>query len=337
MGPRRWGAAWPSWAGSAALVWSVLYAAGAALAALTGPAFGYALPGGAVRGAAAEWALAALYGGAAALAYGMRRWPGRAWPDRAAWAVVALCLTSGFGFLLSLTRVLAFLSRNQPPMDWAAWANQGVAVGGAALWLGAALAGRRRRGGVCPHCGGARGGGHGGAGGRAGAEGSRVRGGRPVRAGLVAAAALVPYAALKTGWALGWTAGYTGEGSPGLDPRYASDLAIRLYAHGVDATAVLAVAGMGLALALTRSWSAPAVRAVLLALGWAGAAALAPFGVFLAVTGALMWAGLVDVGLGDHAAWVVVVAYGGFSVYGVALGRATEAYRARTRRPCTRC
>ncbi|OEJ94191.1 hypothetical protein [Streptomyces thermolilacinus] len=320
-----WWAAWPSWAGSAALGWSALYAAGAALAAVTGPAFGYALPVGAGRGAAAEWALAALYGGAAVVAYGMRRRPGRAWPGRAAWAVVVLCLTSGFGFLLSLTRVLWFLSRNQPPMDWAAWANQGVAVTGAALWLAAALAHRRQRRCVCGRCGGAR------------ADGGASVEAHPARAGLVAAAAPVPYTVMKTGWALGWTAGYTGEGSPGLDPRYASDLAIRLYAHGVDATAVLAVAGTGLALALTRSWSARPVRAALLALGWAGAAALAPFGVFLAVAGALMWAGVLDMGLGDHAPWVVLVADGGFSVYGVALGRATGAYRARTRRPCARC
>ncbi|MFJ8694071.1 hypothetical protein [Streptomyces roseolilacinus] len=321
MGPKRWWAAWPSWAGSAALVWSALYAAGAALAAATGPAFGYALLGGTARGAAAQWASAALYGGAAALAYGMRWWPGRVWPGWAAWGVVTLCLTSGFGFLLSLTRVLAFLSRDQPPMDWAAWANQGVAVVGAALWLGAGLAYRRRGRGVCAHCGGAR----------------AAAGDRSTRAGLVAAAALVPYTVMKTAWALGWTAGYVGEGRPGLDPRYASDLAIRLYAHGVDATAALAVVGMGLALALTRSRGAGPVRAALLALGWAGAAALAPFGVFLAVTGALVWAGLADVGLGDHAPWVVAVAYGGFSVYGVALARATGAYRTRTRRPCARC
>ncbi|NKY15054.1 hypothetical protein, partial [Streptomyces somaliensis] len=253
--------------------------------------------------------------------YGMRRWPGRGWPGRAAWGVVVLCLTSGFGFLLSPTRVLAFLSRDQPPMDWAAWANQGAAVVGAALWTGAGLAYRRHGRGVCACCGGAR----------------AAAGARSTGAGLVAVAALVPYAVMKTAWALGWTVGYTGGGRPGLDPRYASDLAIRLYAHGVDATAVLAVVGMGLALALTRSWRAGPVRAVLLALGWAGAAALAPFGVFLAVTGALVWAGPVDVGLGDHAPWVVAVAYGGFSVYGVALGRATGAYRTRTRRPCAWC
>ncbi|GAA4898641.1 hypothetical protein ACFPM3_14600 [Streptomyces coeruleoprunus] len=318
---RRLGDGWPSWAGRAALVWSAGYAAGAAVAALTGPAFGYALLGS-LHGTAAEWILAALYGGAAVLAGVMLRRPGLRWPVRLAWPVVGLCLTSGFGFLFSLTRVLFFLSRNQPPMDWAAWTNEGVAVAGSVLWLAAALAYRRRARGVCPHCGGGR---------------SRVDAPRRTRAAFVAVAALVPYTVMKTAWALGSTIGYTGEGSPGLDPHYASDLALRLYAHGVDATAVLALVGMGLALALTTAWSARPVRPVLLGLGWAGAATLAPFGVFLAVVGTLMWTGAVDVGFAGHAPWVVLVAYGGFSVYGLALGRATRAYQLRTRRACARC
>ncbi|CAL9544285.1 hypothetical protein SUDANB37_04321 [Streptomyces sp. enrichment culture] len=50
-----------------------------------------------------------------------------------------------------------------------------------------------------------------------------------------------------------------------------------------------------------------------------------------------MRAGLLDTGLGDHAPWVVLVAYGGCSVYGVALRRATGAYRAPTRRAYARC
>ncbi|KQX14228.1 hypothetical protein ASC82_10125 [Streptomyces sp. Root431] len=45
MTPKTLLARWPSWAGSAALTWSLLYAAGAALAALTGPSLGYAILG----------------------------------------------------------------------------------------------------------------------------------------------------------------------------------------------------------------------------------------------------------------------------------------------------
>ncbi|MFD7324619.1 hypothetical protein ACFV9D_26565 [Streptomyces sp. NPDC059875] len=314
--------AWPSWAGRAALLWSALYATGAAAAALTGPAFGYALLGKGT-GTAAEATAAGLYGAAALLAYAMLRRPGRRWPPPAAWTVVVLCLTSGFTVLLSPTHLLFFLSRNQPAIDWASWANQGAAVLGAVLWGCAALAYRRRTLGTCPHCGG--------------------RSGTPsplppdTRAGLVAVAALVPYATLKTAWALGVTPGFTGEGRPGADPTYTSDLGLWLYDHGVDVTAVLALIGMALALALTRPWGRRLPRVPLLALGWAGTGALVPFGVFLTVMGTLAWTGVIDASISDHAPWVVVVAYGGFCLYGLALGRATRSYQRTTRRACTRC
>ncbi|MEU9995112.1 hypothetical protein [Streptomyces sp. NPDC050848] len=315
-------ATWPSWAERAALVWSVLYATGAALAALTGPAFGYALLGKGT-GTAAEATAAGLYGSAALLAYAMSCRPGRRWPPPAAWAAVVLCLTSGFAFLLSATHLLFFLSRNQPAIDWAAWANQGAAVVGAVLWGCAALAYRRRTLGTCPYCG----------------DRAGTPSGLPpdTRAGLVAVAALVPYAILKTAWALGVTPGYTGEGRPGADPMYTSDVGLWLYDHGVDVTAALALVGMALALALTRPWGRRLPRVPLIALGWAGAGALTPFGVFLAVVGVLAWAGAVDAAVADHAPWVVLVAYGGFCLYGLALGRATRSFQRATRRPCERC
>ncbi|MFD0369380.1 hypothetical protein [Streptomyces sp. NPDC127114] len=311
---------WPARSGPAALLWSLAYASGAALAAATGPAFGYALLGKGT-GTGFEAATAALYGAAAVLAYAMLRRPHGRWLATAAWAVVGLCVTSGFVFLLSPLHLLFFLSRNQPPTDWAALANQACAVLGAVLWAGAALAHRRRRLGSCPHCGG-----------RAPAVATDAG-----RAGLVAVAALVPYTALKTAWALGLTFGYTGTGRPGADPEYTSDLGLWLYDHGVDVTAVLAVLGMGLALALTRPWGRRLPRPPLLALGWAGAAALAPFGLFLAVLGLLAGAGVVESGLTDHAPWVVVVAYGGFSLFGLALGRATLGYQRSTRSTCVHC
>ncbi|WP_418959393.1 hypothetical protein [Streptomyces tritici] len=322
MSWKRITGSWPLWAERAALWWSVLYAGGAAVAAATGPAYGYALLGKAT-GTAAEAATAGLYGAAALLAYTLPRRPDRAWPSRLAWPVVALCLTSGFAFLFSPAHALAVLfGRNQPPMDWAAWANQGLAVAGAVLWACAAVAHRRRARGRCVSCGG---------------RAAAAPGGRRTAAGLVAVAALVPYATLKTAWALGATVGYTGAGKPGMDPRYTSDLGIRLYEHGVDITALLALVGMALALALTRPWGRALPRLPLLALGWAGAGALAPFGIFLAVMGALAWSGLTDWGVADHAPWVVVVAYGGFSAYGLALGRATRSYQRTTRRACARC
>ncbi|MEU6987770.1 hypothetical protein ABZ946_30820 [Streptomyces sp. NPDC046324] len=322
MTPKTLLTAWPSWVGRATLVWSALYAAGAALAALTGPAFGYAVLGKAT-GTAAEATAAALYGAAAVLAYGMRRRTGRRRPPWVAWAVVVLCLSSGFTFLLSPTRLLFLLSRNQPPFDWAAWANQGVAVLGAVLWGCAALAYRRRTRGTCAHCGG-----------RPGAPSVLPP---DTRAGLVAVAALVPYATLKTAWALGVTPGFTGEGRPGVDPEYTSDAGLWLYDHGVDITAVLALIGMALALALTRPWGRRLPRVPLLALGWAGTGALVPFGVFLAAFGLLAWTGVIESSIDDHAPWVVVIAYGGFCLYGLALGRATASYRQTTRRPCTHC
>lgn len=320
--PKRLLAAWPSWAGRAALVWSLLYAAGAALAALTGPAFGYALLAKGT-GTGAETGAAVLYGAAAVLAYALLRRPGVRRLSTAAWAVVALCLTSGFPALLSPIRLLFFLSRNQEPVDWATLVNQSLAVLGAVLWGRAALAHRRRALGTCPYCGGR---GH-----------AAAPGGQTTRAGLVAVAALVPYTALKTAWALGVTPGYTGAGRPGADPEYTSDLGLWLYDHGVDVTAVLALVGMALALALTRPWGRRLPRLPLLALGWAGAGALAPFGAFLAAFGLLAWTGVIDTGIADHAPWVVAVAYGGFCGYGLALARATRAYQRATRTACGHC
>ncbi|MGW6392716.1 hypothetical protein ACWFR1_19890 [Streptomyces sp. NPDC055103] len=133
-----------------------------------------------------------LYGASAVLGYALSRRPAARWPSRAAWAVVALCLTSGFAALLSPVHLLFFLSRNQPPVDWAALANQFLAVLGAVLWGCAALAHRRRALGTCPHCGG-----HG----RTGDPRRTSVTADPARAGLVAAAALVPYASLETAWA----------------------------------------------------------------------------------------------------------------------------------------
>ncbi|MEU8760898.1 hypothetical protein [Streptomyces sp. NPDC048659] len=312
---------WPAWATRAALGWSLLYAAGAALAAATGPAYGYALLGKGT-GPGFEAAAAGLYGAAAVLAYALLRGPAGRGRTAGAWAVAGLCVTSGFAFLLSPVWLLAtFLSRGQDPMDWAAWANQGAAVLGAALWGCAALAGRRARLGSCAYCGG-----------RAAAVP-----GEAGRAGLVAVAALVPYTALKTAWALGLTFGYTGGGRPGADPRYTSDAGLWLYDHGVDVTAVLAVLGMLLALALTRPWGRRLPRPLLLGLGWAGAGALAPFGVLLAVLGVLAWTGVTEAGLAGHAPWVVVVAYGGFSLFGLALARAALVHQRATRRACGRC
>ncbi|WP_031079047.1 hypothetical protein [Streptomyces sp. NRRL S-118] len=313
---------WPSYAGRAALVWSVVYASGAALAALLEPTLGYALAHQG-RGAAVEWSLAVAYAAAALLARLMLRAPGLRWPPLAAWTVVLLCLCSGFGFLFSPAHLLSFLSRNQDAVDVVVLVNEGVAVLGAVLWGCAALAYRRRARGTCPYCGG---------------SDRRHAVDRPGRAaGYTAVAALVPYTVLKTAWALGLTVGYTGAGRPGMDPRYTSDLGLRLYEYGVDVTAVLALVGMALAMALVRPWGGRLPRLPLLALGWTGAGALAPFGIFLAVWGVLMWAGAISNGLPDHAPWVVVIAYGGFSLYGLGLARATWAYQVRTRRACTHC
>ncbi|MEU7131910.1 hypothetical protein [Streptomyces sp. NPDC046261] len=316
-------ATWPAWAGRAAVVWSAGYAGGAVVAALCpGYAFGYAA-GGTWRGTAAEWTLAAAYALAALLAHVMPRRPGARWPPPAAWGVALLALMSGFGFLFSPAHVLDLLSRNQPPMDWAAWANSGVATLGAVLWACAALAHRRHRLAVCGHCGG---------------HGHRTAVERRTRAGYLAVAGLVPYATLKTAWALGAHVGYNGHKQrPGMDEQYAGDALIRLYDHGVDITAVLALIGMLLALALTLPWGRRLPRWPLLGLGWTGAGALAPFGVYLLVHGTLVWAGVVDNGMEAIDGWVVVVAYGGFSVYGLALGLATRAYQQATRRACAHC
>ncbi|GAA0412337.1 hypothetical protein [Streptomyces luteireticuli] len=314
---------WPAWTGRAAAVWSAAYAAGAVGAALSpGRAYGYAL-GAKAHGTAVEWAVAGLYTAAAALGLLMLRRPGLRWAPATAWVAVAAAFVSGFGFLFSPAHLLDLVSRNQDPMDWAAWANQGVATLGAVLWTGTALAYRRRARGTCPHCGG---------------RGHRARAERRTRAGYVAVAALLPYALLKSAWAAGARVGYSGSGRhPGLDEHYAGDQVIRLYEHGVDLTVVLALTGMALALVLSLPRFRRLPRLPLLALGWAGAGAFAPFGAFLLVYGSLAWAGVLDAGTGGHAPWVVAVAYGGFCFYGVALGRAVLGFQRATRRTCRVC
>ncbi|MEV5238927.1 hypothetical protein AB0K89_07420 [Streptomyces cinnamoneus] len=316
-------ATWPQWAVRAAAVWSAAYAAGAVIAALCpGLAFGYGA-GGTWRGTAAEWTLAGTYTAAAVLGYVMLRQPGLRWAPAAAWGVAGLAVVSGFGFLFSPALVLNLLSRHQPPVDWAAWANQGVVTAGALLWACAALAHRRHALGTCAHCGG---------------RGRRSAVRAKTRAGWVAVAALVPYTALKTAWALGLRTGYSGDNErPGMDEYYAGDALLWLYDHGVDITAVLGCTGMLLALALTLPWGRRLPRLPLLALGWTGAGALAPFGAFLLVYGTLLWTGAIEGGFEGHAGWVVAVAYGGFSAYGLALGRATRTYQLATRRLCGHC
>ncbi|KUJ64665.1 hypothetical protein ACZ90_59165 [Streptomyces albus subsp. albus] len=316
-----WWARWPHWAERGARLWSAAYAAGAAVAALGVP-LGYSLAAEG-RGAVTESAMAVVFAAAAGLAWAMRRHTGVRGLTWAAWAVAGFCLMSGFGFLFSPALLLNLLSRNQDPVHWGELANQGVATAGAALWTGAALAHRRRRRGTCAYCGGA---------------GRRTAVDRRTRAGYLAVAALVPYFTMKTAWALGSRVGFHGAGTPGMDRRYLNDTGIWLHEHGVDITAVLALVGMALALALTRPWGERLPRLPLLVLGWTGAGALAPFGVFLIVVGALTWAGAFDTGaMESYSPWVVVVAYGGFSLYGVGLGRAVRAFRQRTRRQCAHC
>ncbi|MER6096930.1 hypothetical protein ABT154_13950 [Streptomyces sp. NPDC001728] len=94
MTPNTLLASWPSWAGRAGFLWSLLYAAGAALAALTGPAFGYTLLAKGT-GTAAETTAAVLYGAGGCPGFRRSRSAGRgrarsppsapSWPRSACW------------------------------------------------------------------------------------------------------------------------------------------------------------------------------------------------------------------------------------------------------------
>ncbi|MBB4679382.1 hypothetical protein HNR67_005500 [Crossiella cryophila] len=161
-----------------------------------------------------------------------------------AWLMCALALAAGMFTVISLVSLLI----SGELADWAGLVRQVGALVGAGLFAATAVSYRRRGRG------------------EAGPVSGLVR-----WIGYLGVAAFVPYVVLKSWWALGFGAG----------PELSEGLYGLLASYGVDATAVAAVVGMVLLLALVRPWGERLPRwwvALVGVLGFAG------FGVALAVT-----------------------------------------------------
>ncbi|MFD8783305.1 hypothetical protein [Kitasatospora sp. NPDC059599] len=149
---------------------------------------------------------------------------------------------------------------------------------------------------------------------------------RRLHAVTLAGALALPYIALKSYWAAGGRAGLA-DGYRMVDDfrrNGAPAALIRLEQHGVDFTAVLALAGVALALVLARRPPARTLpRRLLLVPAWAGTL-LVPYGLLTALLGAN----------GGHAAggdpitgWVVPAGAAAFVGIGTALGVAAWSHR----------
>ncbi|MGO1053302.1 hypothetical protein [Crossiella sp. CA198] len=221
-----------------------------------------------------------------------------------AWLMSALALAAGMFTVIS---VVAFVISGMLA-DWPGLLRQVGALVGAGLFAATAVSYQRRSRGVCGRCGEP---------GEAGPVSGRVR-----RIGYLGIAAFVPYVVLKSWWAAGFGAGpELTEGLYGLLARY-----------GVDATAVAAVVGMVLLLALARPWGERLPRWLVLGPAWLGAL-LGPYGVV-----GLGWVLLVVLGVLPGSAeaplWVALVGAVGFAGFGLALAVTAVSYQRRTRRSC---
>ncbi|MEU1817000.1 hypothetical protein ABZ543_17655 [Streptomyces roseifaciens] len=135
------------------------------------------------------------------------------------------------------------------------------------------------------------------------------------------AAAAVPYIAIKTYWAAGGRAGLpdgfdvAGEFEKNGSPQ----VLVWLERHGIDFTAVLALAGLALAFALVRPWGRHFPRKLLLAPAWAGTL-LIPYGLLTTVLAVAGYAsGRAEPGPA-MTGWIVPAGVGAFLGIGTALG-----------------
>ena len=145
---------------------------------------------------------------------------------------------------------------------------------------------------------------------------------RALRKHWLGCLALSPYITLKTFWAMGSRLGYDGSGSPGFDgdaaPRWAQDM----HDIGLDATALLALCGIIVLVALPKiRVSRPichvaAAAGVLVGLG--GMAGLALVGLEVV--------GIVTLEYAGYSRWVPLLAYASFAAYGAALYAAARPF-----------
>jgi hypothetical protein len=234
--------------------------------------------------------------------------------------MTAAAAVGGFGLLMSLVE-LSTTGRVTDPDGHPTWAlllrQAGFAVAAALLARTAVTWSRRGRP-VCPRC---------------EDRPDRVVAAPPAwvaRTAWIGVAGLVPYMVAKTVIAVGGSVAGVSAATMGEAP----GLAGRLQDRGIDITAVYALAGGLLLLALTHRWGLALPRWVLLTPGWLGAATLAPYGVILLFLLPLLVAGVIDAG--GESLWWVVIGGGAFAPLGVALAVATVSYQRRTRPGC-RC
>ncbi|MFC7722674.1 hypothetical protein [Nonomuraea recticatena] len=153
---------------------------------------------------------------------------------------------------------------------------------------------------------------------------------KPSTAAWAGAAALAPYAMMKTYWAFGGTAGKpAGDLAAQLEANGAPDVLVWMERHGLDFTAVGALAAMLFLAALVMPWGARLPRWSLLVPGWAGALALTPYGLVTMIAAPF---GLTVGDAEGWSAWVGIVAGLAFAGLGIALGVCSRSYQRRTRR-----
>lgn len=148
--------------------------------------------------------------------------------------------------------------------------------------------------------------------------------------GYAACVLALGYATEKIHWGLGGTVGLASPDAFGDD--------VHLWTPGLGDTAVLALIGAGIALALVRPWGRRIPRWALLSAAALGSAMLVPVGVMGTVVtlrdlGELLSGGA-SIGLQP---WVFVIEYPWFLAWGLTLGSAAVCYHLRTRHRCRAC
>ncbi|MGO4463443.1 hypothetical protein AB4039_40170 [Streptomyces sp. M-16] len=154
----------------------------------------------------------------------------------------------------------------------------------------------------------------------------------------VGVATFLPYIAMKLHWALGGTfAGVSGaEVLAESERNGASGVWLTLERWGLDATVVMALAGILLLFCLIRPWGLRLPRWLPLTPALIGTATLVPYGLLGLGYLALAQTGVVDIptgsfGSADDTLLVGWIGYTAFSGYGAALLAATRWYWRRTR------
>jgi hypothetical protein len=243
------------------------------------------------------------------------------------WTMTAAAGVGGFGLIMSIVELAATgrVTDAAGRTDAGQVLRQAAFAASAALLAATATAWWHRARGTCPRCGTAH---------RPGDVVGVIRpapGDAPGPVRRVAyggVAGLVPYAVAKSVVAAGGTVAGIATADLGVYPGMAGWLQDR----GIDITVVFAVAGALLLVALTCRFGVVIPRRVLVALGWSGAATLAPYGVLLLLSLPLL-AGDGVTG-GPVPLWWVLIGGGAFAPLGIALGVATASYQRRTRARC---